>query len=750
MGNENHQLSFPIQNNINKIQIRNKKIKSKDINIKQIKSKIRNPKILKRYVIPRISTTPERDISISGIFKDKNNNKRYGSYEKNSKNKFTFKNDNKKKINRRNIFNNRPILYITNLLNSLYSNEINKELSHINIGTKNLNFNNTIKNKKLLKKGEINFMFDAAFKYNYFYNNYNKINRKRNNSKNRGNNPHLYDSKFQSNEFNEIKNSKKQSIDHNIINIILNDNINKNNISQNTTLILNQSDIDCEIISVNNKIRNNNYKYISNELWRKKYSESNFKSDSESEFISSEEISILNNIKINKKTKEEDASESQTDKQEIINKNLTNKNKNNNNYFIDSILNIKDNNNKIFKNNELNIKININDFRDNNNHFNNNEVKNDNSQNYTNKKNNNKNNAYLNNKKNIEFYNNNKNSKQKKNEDKITLMNKESNKYDDNITYVEILLAMNEKKSDDNNIFNIIKNKTKKIQKNNVTKQKTYDIGKKLFISSFPIKKEITQKNRGNKTPKINNTNKIILKNKKITPLKKIPINENIFADETDNYLSQKKSGMKSINKFINVEKNLSPRIFIRNSINETNNISSIVNIENSYLNIKNKKSSQTPSPSNSKIPSSLDRFNNKYKDRYTYKKKSQINNSLRKTKKISDKTTNSNNTSYKNIIYNSNGTKGYYTVNNNSNLFNKVNNTNNCVNFNTSRKGMRNSGNKNKIIYFKKERLSGNSLNKPKNFDEIIEVESRNKSNDQKYCIYNSKNVLISTKKKK
>ena len=32
---------------------------------------------------------------------------------------------------------------------------------------------------------------------------------------------------------------------------------------------------------------------------------------------------------------------------------------------------------------------------------------------------------------------------------------------------------------------------------------------------------------------------------------------------------------------------------------------------------------------------------------------------------------------------------------------------------------------------------------------DEIIEVEQRNKSNDQKYSIYNSKTVLSSTKKK-
>lgn len=764
MGNENHQITFPIQNNNNdnKVRISNKKIKAKDNVIKQTESKNKNPKILKGYVIPRISATPDRNISITGINKDKISNKRYGSYEKNLKtnsNNIKNKDNNiKKLINDRNISDNKGILYITNLLNTIYSNEIYKELSHINIGTKNLNFNNTIKNKKFLKKDEINFMFDATFKYNYFYKNYNKINRKRNNSKNRYNSPHLYDSKFQSNEFNEMKNSKKDSINPNIINIKVNENINKNDINPNTTLILNQSNIDAEIISVNNKIKitnniNNYNNANSNKINHKKYSESKFIYDSESGFISSEEISLLNNIKIDKKSKEEDASESQTDKQEIINQNLTNKNKINNNYFIDSISNKKyNNNNIIFKKNELNIISNINNFQYNSNSLFNNETKNDNSPKNTIRNNNNKNKGFLNNKDKAICNQNNKIYNQKNNDDEIILMGNESNKYDDNSTYMEILLAMNEKKPEEKNIVNTIKTRTKKIKKDkDATKQKTYDNEKKLFIPGI-IKREITPKNMGNKTPKISNANKMILKNKKIAPIKKIPINGNINNNNINNCLSSKKPERKSINKSNknsnNGENNISPKKFIRKSINKSNNNSPIINNGNSYLNFKNKKNAKTPPPLNSQIPSPLNHYNNNYKDRYTYKKKSQINNSLRKNKKISDNTTNTNNSSYRNSINNNNFTNGNNTVNKNSNLCYKINN--NCVCFNNSRKAIRSSGNRNKIIYFKKERLSGNSLNKPKNFNEIQEVEPRTKSNDQKYSVYNSKTVLSSTKKGK
>ena len=776
MGNENQQITFPIQNNnqCNKMKISNKKIKAKGEILKQTEQKIKiqkNPKMIKGYVIPRISATPDRNINIPGINKDNINNKRYGSYEKNlksnSNNNIKNKDNNiKTLLNYRDIGNNKTILYISNLLNSIYSYGINNELSHINIGTKNINFNNTIKNKKKLKKDEINIMFDATFKYNYFYNNYNfnKISRKRNNSKNRYNSPRLYDSKYQSND-TEMNSLKKNSINQNLNNIKVNENINKNNINPNTTLILNQLNIDSEIISVNNKKKNyNNYNYINQNtnLNQKKYSESKFITDSESGFVSSEEISLLNNIKVEKKINEEDASESQTDKQEIINQNLTNKNKINNKYFVDSILNKKQNNNIIFKNNELNVISNINNFQYTSNQFN--ETNNMNNNNYARQKNNNKNNVYLNNKNNIICtYENITNSKQKNNDDEIILMNNESNKYDDNTTYMEILLAMNEKKPEEKNILNTLNTRAKKIPKDkNMTKKKTYDNEKKLLNSNIPIKREITPKNMGNKTPKNNNANKIILKNKKITPLKKIPINGNIFGNELNNF-SAKKPEKKSINKsnknniYMNNENNLSPKKLERKSINKSNNISPMNSVGNSYINIKNKKNSHTPSPSNSPVPSPLNHFNNNYKDRYTYKKKSQINSSLKKNKKVNDNINNINNSTYRNSITSNNLTNGNNNGNKNSYIYYKINTTNNNTNntntyINNSKRAIRCSGNKNKIIYFKKERLSGNSFNKKENIEninEIIEVEQRTKSNDQKYSIYNSKTVLSSTKKK-
>ena len=511
MGNENQQITFPIQNNnqCNKMKISNKKIKAKGEILKQTEQKIKtqkNPKMIKGYVIPRISATPDRNINIPGINKDNINNKRYGSYEKNLKsntnNNIKNKDNNiKNLLNYRDIGNNKTILYISNLLNSIYSYGINNELSHINIGTKNINFNNTLKNKKNLKKDEINIMFDATFKYNYFYNNYNfnKISRKRNNSKNRYNSPRLYDSKYQSND-TEMNSLKKNSINQNLNNIKVNENINKNNINLNTTLILNQLNIDSEIISVNNKKKNyNNYNYINQNtnLNQKKYSESKFITDSESGFVSSEEISLLNNIKVEKKTNEEDASESQTDKQEIINQNLTNKNKINNKYFVDSILNKKQNNNIIFKNNELNVISNINNFQYTSNQFN--ETNNMNNNNYARQKNNNKNNVYLNNKNNIICtYENITNSKQKNNDDEIILTNNESNKYDDNTTYMEILLAMNEKKPEEKNILNTLNTRAKKIPKDKNNQNKIYitneieNIITKLQKADTPPKKDFT------------------------------------------------------------------------------------------------------------------------------------------------------------------------------------------------------------------------------------------------------------------
>ena len=89
MGNENSQITFPIEgnNNLDKIRIKYKKTKSKEIskNNDKIISKQKNhikQKTLKNYIVPRISTTPDRNINIPGLNKNSNNNKRYVSYEK--------------------------------------------------------------------------------------------------------------------------------------------------------------------------------------------------------------------------------------------------------------------------------------------------------------------------------------------------------------------------------------------------------------------------------------------------------------------------------------------------------------------------------------------------------------------------------------------------------------------------------------------------------------------------------------------
>ena len=125
------------------------------------------------------------------------------------------------------------------------------------------------------------------------------------------------------------------------------------------------------------------------------------------------------------------------------------------------------------------------------------------------------------------------------------------------------------------------------------------------------------------------------------------------------------------------------------------------------------------------------------------------INNSLRK--KVND----TNNISNQLSINASNNNYNYNQGNDKSStLYSKINtnNTTKRTNYNyvNNKKIFRNSANKNKIIFFKKERLSGNSFNnKIQNTNEIVEVEQRTKSNDQKYSIYNSKMVLATTKKK-
>ena len=817
MGNENSQITFPIEpnSNYNKIKINNKKIKYKIISNRPIENKLKNQKntkVIKGFIVPRISITPDRNVNIKGINKEDLNNKRYGSYEKplksNNNDNKNKNNINKKTILNRNRYNEESIIYITNLLNSIYSYEIDKEINDINLinsGTKNINFNSGIKGKSYSKKQGINLMFDAIFNYNYYFNNSNKINKKKSINKNRYNSPYSPESISQSKAINEIKNSRNTNIDN--INDIKNVHINnqnnqknKNNYNNpNTSIILNNYNIENEVISVNNK-RHNYDKVLDNYLKtnNKKYSESRFLYESESGFISSEEMSLINNMqKMEKKTKEEDASESQTDyQQEVIKHNLTNKNKVTNNYFIESNINKKATNNYINKNNwDLNIISNINNLEINNNNYNNiknydiiinntniinnkvnyNDTNKYNNKDYNKQKNNKKSNNNLNNR-NIVIgpYENNNDI-----ENEIVLMNNESNKDDENNTYLEILMAMNEKKTDNNNInLNFNNNKYKKINK--VSKEN--ENKKHITPPNIHERREIiplVQEIKREITPK-NTTNRMILKTKKITPLRKIPINfyNNINYDSKNNCynisintnFSPKEKPLKtSINKSNN--NNISSRkIFEKRTINKSNNNSPIItSYGNLYSNIiKSKKNSESPSPSNSPEPSPSNNFNNNYKDRYAYIKKIKANNSIKKSIKINESNNMNSVNANNNIINGNNNIKSSYnkvnnasniyninntnTFNNNTNYTNNISNTNNLTynNNNTyannSKRTIRNYGNKNKFIFVKK---SGKSYNKLHNNKEITEVEPRTKSNDQKYLVFNSKNVLSSNKKK-
>ena len=762
MGSENSQISFPIEskNNFNKIKINNTK-NYKDISNKamEIKHKqIKKNKNLKGSIISRISATPDRNLNIPGINKEAiNNNKRYGSYEKSIKAKSNnIKNKNYGSKNSVN-YNNKAIFYITNLINTIYSVEIENELKDTNIfnsGTKNINFGSRVNNKNVSKNDGINIMFDAIFKYNFFNNNINKLNKKVNN-KYRYNSPKIKRSISDSNEPNENENSKNINKYNNINNIKINENINQDN--QNATLILNKVNIENEVISINNK--KSKYEYYNN---NKKYYESKIISDSESGFLSSEEMSLLNNIqKMDIKRNEEDASESQTDKQEVINHNLTNKNKLKNNYFISSQLNQKINNKPKFNNKELNIISNFNNIE-----YNAKNLKNLNNdinipkRKFSNKlKSSEETNNNINTKNIIISYDI-KNKKKELKEDEIILMNNESNRDDDNNTYMEILLAMTEKKPDYkiNTLNNIHKiQKEAKINKNK-------EIRKNVTPTPNSAKREITPQNIGNKreiTPKAS-TYKVKMRTKKI-PLKKIPLNGNINnnynnkkmiynSNNSNNNISIKKISdkkffQKSINS--NINNNISPNKPERKSINKSNNNSPILKATNNNK-IKNSKISESPSPSNSPDPSPLNNFNNNYKDRYSYLKIKEKNNSMRKNKKIENKNNTSNGNSINGksnaINQNSKNSNLYYKINNNGNNYN-----NNYIYSNNYKKILRNTDNKNKIIYFKKEALSGNSFNKTQNNDKIIQVdETRNKSNDQKYSFYNSKNVLYSSKKNK
>ena len=817
MGNDNSQITFPIEgnNHQNNIKINSKRIKHKEpsnnnnqINLQQ-KTNHKNQKILKKnYIVPRISTTPDRNINIPGMNKNSINNKRYVSYEKNLKasqnneNKNNFKKnelniDNKKIVKTKNkLLNNISILYITNLLNNIYSCEIDNKINELHLGTKTLIFNNTNQNHKK----DINFMFDSIFRYNYFHKNVIKPIKIKSNSKNKNqnnnnikNNNNIIPKHFQEtikkqqnetkiNNINIKNNIKYIENKNQKMSNIINIKTNKKNINQNTTLVLNKIDIDEEVISVNNKKKNHINLNINNNQINKKYSESRYVTDSESGFISQDEFNLVNNIPQIKDdkiiTKEEDASESQTDKQDIIKYNITNKNKiNNDNYF---------NNNN---NAEINSK-NNNKFISNNI---NNEEKKVEDKNIGNKLSNINSNIKINSDDTIK-------SKIMEKDEEIILSNNESQ----NTTYLEILLAMNENKNE--SIINDIKNeyinnknkhlKHKKLQTNKLNENK-----KQTTPPNIPIKREITPPNTSNKRLTLNmalnkipknmnnNANKVINKTKKITPLKKLQININYNGANTKsnfytkNYVINNNSNfnsnsaIKQANNTIN-NNVYSPKKIKQNSLsknkNNNNNFSSNKKLDYKLLdkpknqnsspipiltynnninssrhinNIKNKKNSDSISPSNSPDPSPTNHFNNNYKDRYTYKKMTQINNSLRK------KVNETNNISNQ---YSINASNNNYIQGNDksSTLYSKINtnNTTKRTNYNNinNKKIFRNSANKNKIIFFKKERLSGNSFNnKIQNTNEIVEIEPRTKSNDQKYSVYNSKMVLATTKKK-
>ena len=186
MGNDNSQITFPIEgsNHQSKIKINSKKIKHKEtsnnniiINSKQKNNKVqKNQK--KNYIVPRISTTPDRNINIPGMDKNSNNTKRYVSYEKtlkaqqNNDNKVNHKKielNNKKSIKCKNKFiKNMSILYISNFLNNIYSSEIDNKLNKTNelhLGNQSLIFNNKINsNNNRNHNKNISQMFDSIFK----------------------------------------------------------------------------------------------------------------------------------------------------------------------------------------------------------------------------------------------------------------------------------------------------------------------------------------------------------------------------------------------------------------------------------------------------------------------------------------------------------------------------------------------------------------------------------------------------------
>ena len=162
------------------------------------------------------------------------------------------------------------------------------------------------------------------------------------------------------------------------------------------------------------------------------------------------------------------------------------------------------------------------------------------------------------------------------------------------------------------------------------------------------------------------------MKNKKITPLKKSPINinnikynnKNKFYNININTNSSPKEP--SVKKSLNISNNskISPgKIFQKKILDKSNNNSPIIASYGIHIQKKNKIHSEIASPSNSPEPAPLNNYNNNYKDRCAYKKMTKITNSIRRSKKIND---NSN-------INSING-------NNNSNINMHGNNTNNLI----------------------------------------------------------------------
>lgn len=736
MGNDNSDIPLYLENknfiknknnntqNINNISKIGTNSKNKNQNIQS------NQRVPHKYFIHRTSATPDRELKFHGISNENNEkeNKRGGSYDKITKS--TSSNSKKQSdisfigIKKKYRNNNDMINRINNFINSIYNYGIDKEISKIEFhhsGTKNLNFNGLSNNNNLNnndnnfdQNDKLNFIFDSVFKYSFYNNNYNnnlKKGRKKNQN-NKGISPHKSSIYF-SNNYEEINNKSNKIINNNLIN---KPKIDKNEGTQNTTLILNKYDPDNEVISINNRKNKkfNNFKNNNNQrenYYKNDNDSKNTKTESESLFMSSEEIEIINNIDNNlnqihkgiqkveiknfqDKKKEEDMTDS--DENIILTEQMVNK------------YNQKRNNHLAEQNNCL--SINRNDYK-NGSEFG------SGSKNYQNK----------NRIQPINISNNEMSSAHKKKEksEGSDIINLSTNKKEDeNNTYMELLTAMNESKKSKKN-ERIFEQKYQTNQRQNTpdnifqeNTQKNMAKIKKSPIRTFPI-------NNINKT-NINytngdNTNNQAEKRKMMTR-----------TNNNDIYKSLKFEGTNSNNK-------LNPSNIYYKGVNQEKNIYSKIN--NNYIN--NKIISEPSNPSHSTercIPNlirrktplgNLSKSNNKnISNENTPNNKKQKKS---KDKNIINYSTNSNTNNYNNYLHK--------TITNGSN------------NNSGSKKPLRASG-KNKVLFMKKNRIAGNSFDTIHNYNnnnnlnkdkENDSGEGRTKSNDQKYIIYNSKNVIPS-----